>query len=429
MKTLYALLAIVLIAFVAAADEPLKKSDFDLLKVKVEEHDKLLKALLATPKPAVSKVPPNESTKASLAAACAVWHTNVRPLQMPDGSWAMARTGGSGTVVACEQGKSLIVTNKHVVEDGDGSFSISNGGKSYTGRLLTVDSKADLAVIVVDAELPVAPLAIEEPAAGTKVIQWGCDSRGRLVMVEKYGEVVGAKPRIDNMGDLLTTIDAYEGDSGSGVFNFEGRVVGITWGKRTDGVTGGFCVRLGDVVRFLRGSVRETFPRFAITLDEVRGGPPAEPFQAPKAATAALKWYGYAEGQAVAKATGKDVFLLFTSPENCIYCQKLEAGALKDPALLRELEKFVCIKVDVTKDLETMANFGRAGAPVVSYPSIEVYKGGERVQVWRGTNWEGRLIGNVAAGEILKQLGGSPRPVTPPQHSGITPFLNCGPTG
>ncbi len=538
MKTLFAILAAAVIALTAAADEPLKKSDFDLvkdvqdLKQKVEEHDRLLDALIK--KDGLDRAQVDVGckcgdgcqcsdgkackckdckcgdkcpgkVKASLAAACAVWQEKMQLRQMSNGGMAWTRIGGSGTVVACELGKSLVVTNKHVVQDGDGRFSISNGGKNYPGRLLTTDDKADLAVIVVDAELPVAPLALDEPKKGTKVIQWGCDSRGNLTMVEKQGEVVGVMPRIDNMGDLLTTIEAYEGDSGSAIFNFEGRVVGVTWAKTklAGDRPGEACVRLGDVVRFLRGAVRDTFPRLTARLDAARSTPDVQaanpatvikydqargmakdknarfilaigetprssvefygqkvyvcndppegtepghyqcgdgvwwksgwgvPQPMPATVIGAalpqrLKWYSYIEGQKLAAETGKSSFVLFTSPENCVFCKQLEAGALKNAEVLKELEKFVCIKVDVTTPagqqvLSDYAAFHPTLA-VTQWPTMEVYIGGKKV----GGNESGRLIGNVSAASLLYQLQGRPQQqsVLPPSY-----FLNCGPTG
>jgi hypothetical protein len=403
------------------AEEPkLGKADFELLSVKkdvkdlkekVDRHDRLLDALLKKDSAGKAFVPTAEKPPVQLAAACAVWVGDFG-------------AGGSGTVVACEQGRSLVVTNQHVV-NGYQDVHVDCGGKRYPGKVVSVAQAADLAVVVVEAELPVAKLAEAEPPRGAKVVQWGCDARGNFRMVTKEGVFLGV-----NGNRFQSTIESWSGDSGCGVFDEQGRLVAVNYGFGGDYQHRGpqLGVALGDLVGFLRGATRDAFPRFAAGLDGVRGGPPAVAASTPKTASA-VKWFGYAEGHKLAAETGKPVFVLFTSPEACVYCKKLEAGALKDPTLLKELEGYVCIKVDVTKDLDVMEKYASLGLAVTLYPTIEVYKDMKRTQILRSRNgrmvWEGRLTGNVDAGSILEQMGLVPAQ----QHSAATPFLNCGPTG
>jgi S1-C subfamily serine protease len=101
---------------------------------------------------------------------------------------------GTGTVIACEDGRSLVLTNAHVVE-GPGGISVTHGKTVYPATYLAGSKVTyflypdrtlglrtegpDLALVTVDAVLPAAPIADEEPAAG---------SAGQLVAVHRSSD-------------------------------------------------------------------------------------------------------------------------------------------------------------------------------------------------------------------------------------------------
>lgn len=413
MKTLYVLLACCIFGLSAVADEPLKKSDFDLVKnvkelqKKVEEHDRLLEALLNKEKQQ-PKVPTIQQAPSPLASVCGVWSQDFR-------------IGGSGTVIASEQGKSLVMTNRHVVQDGTGQVHVDNGGRRYPGQVIATDTKADLAIILVDATLPVAQLASSLPPKGAKVMQWGRDSRYDNRFVLKEGVALGVR---DGRKDFESTIESYLGDSGCGVFDEQGRLVAVNWGGRAHdaetglpipGSGGQACVVIADVVRFLRVSAREAFPRFAAGLDGARGAPPVGIGSAP--APKGIQWHeDYATGQAVARESGKPTFILFTDPINCIPCRRLEAGALSDASVKAELQNYVCIRLDINSEAgqRALSDYRNAGAPINGWPTMEVYRNGQRVG--------DRLTGAVDAVYLLERLRNQP-PVS------VLPSIICGPTG
>jgi hypothetical protein len=128
---------------------------------------------------------------------------------------------------------------------------VTHKGKEYGASVVAWDAGLDLACLEVRAELPACELATEPPKRGAPVYQWGHERASREA-VPKEGRAVGVNGRRVGGGDVWeTTIASVEGDSGCGVFNAAGRLVGVCWGRHTDR-PGEVCVALADVRRFLK---------------------------------------------------------------------------------------------------------------------------------------------------------------------------------
>jgi hypothetical protein len=167
---------------------------------------------------------------------------------------------GSGTVVASENGKSLILTARHVADDSfDTNLTVTVGDKSHPAKLVAYDTASDLAAVEVGIELPVVAVAAKCPPVGTPVRQWGCTHGGARQF--KTGDLTG----------YGATIQADSGESGCGVF--AGNVlVAVTVGKKVVGfdqlgnplpVPGDAqCVQLADVRRLL-GTVAKRSGRWS----------------------------------------------------------------------------------------------------------------------------------------------------------------------
>ena len=162
---------------------------------------------------------------------------------------------GSGTVVHSSGGKSLILTNRHVCPHGGGHPFVLIGSKSYPAEWVAADATVDLALVRVPVELPAVELGEVEPAEGTTLRQWGYSQRGPIKA--KSGPALGTirfktddGPKIES---LLTGIDVEQADSGSGVFDPDGRLVAVVYaaGGPVDGPRREHCVRLLDIKRFL----------------------------------------------------------------------------------------------------------------------------------------------------------------------------------
>lgn len=174
--------------------------------------------------------------------------------------------GGSGTVIACENGKSLVVTNNHVLSPGKDRFGrflptpagtgavVKHAGKRHPGTVLASSQDRDLCAVLVDADLPAAPLATDGAPVGSKVTRYGIGTG------EQTGTVVPHDPSYTNPSMHFVVRGRSEsGDSGSAYFNARGELVAVHCGKDAAGNP------RGTPVVYVRVWVREVagpkFPR------------------------------------------------------------------------------------------------------------------------------------------------------------------------
>lgn len=154
---------------------------------------------------------------------------------------------GSGTVVAVEQGKSLVLTNRHVVPDKGAKITVSRVGLELDAELVSASETADLAVLVVKAELPTAILSRSVPNAMAPVYYRGYPGGGDQRL--KRAIVHGVNGHSATQGVVWwIRARAEGGDSGSGVFGNGGELVGVVWG--VDGVHTA-AVHLSEIYIFL----------------------------------------------------------------------------------------------------------------------------------------------------------------------------------
>ncbi|VTU02768.1 ---NA--- : Thioredoxin domain protein OS=Planctomyces limnophilus (strain ATCC 43296 / DSM 3776 / IFAM 1008 / 290) GN=Plim_3801 PE=4 SV=1: Trypsin_2 [Gemmataceae bacterium] len=141
---------------------------------------------------------------------------------------------GSGTVIASERGRSLVLTNSHVVPDGTRPVSVWIGTKKHAARHLASSVMSsdtpDLALLVIDVAAVAAPIAATPAPVGAAVYQWGfggvtpgSPAKLKSGATVEQGNYVGPKT-------LRTTIASQQGDSGSGLFSDSGELVGVAWG-------------------------------------------------------------------------------------------------------------------------------------------------------------------------------------------------------
>jgi S1-C subfamily serine protease len=145
----------------------------------------------------------------------------------PRDSLVRVRKGGaqgSGTVVHSGQGWSLVLTAAHVV-DGPGALTVRGNGTTYPAQVIDSDTAADLAAVLVPADLPAVKVSETDPADGTEVLLIGMTS---IVSRPK----LSGRDTLSGREVLLygTEADSDSGDSGAGVF-VKGELVGVHCGK------------------------------------------------------------------------------------------------------------------------------------------------------------------------------------------------------
>lgn len=164
-----------------------------------------------------------------VVSTCAVW--DARPGR---------NAGGSGTSIACEGGKSLVLSCNHIFADQvNGRFVMAayplaarviHNGKTYPATAVGGSDTNDLAYLVVDGEIPPAELAEYIPKVGSEVRHFGQNSKfasGVVLRAQFYADHVC----------LVTSCRSESGDSGAGLFaNFSGRwkLIGVNCGRTSE---------------------------------------------------------------------------------------------------------------------------------------------------------------------------------------------------
>lgn len=221
--------------------------------------------------PAVKGIegPPAVRVKEPVAAPIAHASVYIR-VQHGPGSWS----GGTGTVIASEAGKSLILTNAHVVPSAAHPITVTYWSEGHAWRqeatylggssvddirpgLIHVNGP-DLALLSVNASLHPVEIAAAIPAQGESVRLYGFGGASETEPTEKRGRVLPEPGWVEPA--TKTSIETINGDSGAGILNDRGELVAVHWG--------GGAVRL-DSVREFTVSVLERKGWFARFKDRL----------------------------------------------------------------------------------------------------------------------------------------------------------------
>ena len=150
---------------------------------------------------------------------------------------ATSETVGSGSgVIVTSDG--YIVTNNHVVEGADAIKVHLEDGTEYTATLIGTDRYTDLAVIKIDAaNLPAATLGNSSDALVCDAVYAIGNPLGVLASSVSEGIISGLDRviKIDGIEMTLmqTTAAVNPGNSGGGLFNSRGELIGIVNAKRS----------------------------------------------------------------------------------------------------------------------------------------------------------------------------------------------------
>lgn len=147
---------------------------------------------------------------------------------------------GSGTPIDVENGKTFFITNSHVVENAKYPISVIIKGKKYpakyvvghnvqhTGPGMIHVEGPDLCIVSVDTELDYVKIASSDVAQGGALFLNGFGPR----LLEEKPTLRSGQRNTNNLATptLTSTLQTVNGDSGSGVFNQKGQLVGVHWG-------------------------------------------------------------------------------------------------------------------------------------------------------------------------------------------------------
>ena len=134
---------------------------------------------------------------------------------------------GSGFFIS-EDG--FVVTNNHVVDNGETLTVILNDGSEYSAKVIGTDDRTDLALLKVDSDkkFTYVKFAEGEARVGDWVVAvgnpFGLGGTVTAGIISAHGRQIGAGPYDD-----FIQIDAAvnRGNSGGPAFNFRGEVVGV----------------------------------------------------------------------------------------------------------------------------------------------------------------------------------------------------------
>lgn len=146
---------------------------------------------------------------------------------------------GEGSGVAyrtAEDGGTYIITNEHVVAGATSIVVTDANGDSYDGELIGSDSESDIAVVLVQADIPVIEIgdsdelvvgelvvAIGSPFGFEQSVTSGVVSALHRALTD-FGAVEGQYPYVDS---IQTDAAINPGNSGGALLNRKGELVGI----------------------------------------------------------------------------------------------------------------------------------------------------------------------------------------------------------
>lgn len=167
---------------------------------------------------------------------------------------------GSGTVVAQENGLSLILTNHHVCPETGEWVRVAHRWRRYDAQVVLAVERYDLAALVVFAKLSPSGIARTTPKPGAELRMCGY---GLMLPCLKVGRATDRYADEQGVRTHFTTLATESGDSGSGLFDASGRLAGVVWGSQ------GAAVPLESVRAFAR-HVAETGGQFPLLAKELR---------------------------------------------------------------------------------------------------------------------------------------------------------------
>ena len=163
---------------------------------------------------------------------------------------------GSGVIISSD---GYILTCAHVV-DGASTITVTIGDKDYTATLVGEDTTSDIAVIKIDADgLTPATVGNSDSlkvgqsvmAVGNPLGELGGTVTGGMISALNRSVTIQGSSSVNTMSLIQMDASVSPGNSGGGLFNMNGELVGIVNAKSSDSDAEGlgFAIPVNDAVK------------------------------------------------------------------------------------------------------------------------------------------------------------------------------------
>ena len=163
---------------------------------------------------------------------------------------------GSGVIISSD---GYILTCAHVV-DGASSITVTIGDKDYTATLVGEDTTSDIAVIKIDAD-GLTPATVGNSdglkvgqsvmAVGNPLGELGGTVTGGMISALNRSVTIQGSSSVNTMSLIQMDASVSPGNSGGGLFNMNGELVGIVNAKSSssDAEGLGFAIPINDAIK------------------------------------------------------------------------------------------------------------------------------------------------------------------------------------
>ena len=163
---------------------------------------------------------------------------------------------GSGVIISSD---GYILTCAHVV-DGASTITVTIGDKDYTATLVGEDTTSDIAVIKIDADgLTPATVGNSDSlkvgqsvmAVGNPLGELGGTVTGGMISALNRSVTIQGSSSVNTMSLIQMDASVSPGNSGGGLFNMNGELVGIVNAKSSssDAEDLGFAIPINDAIK------------------------------------------------------------------------------------------------------------------------------------------------------------------------------------
>ena len=193
---------------------------------------------------------------------------------------------GSGVIISSD---GYILTCAHVV-DGASTITVTIGDKDYTATLVGEDTTSDIAVIKIDADgLTPATVGNSDSlkvgqsvmAVGNPLGELGGTVTGGMISALNRSVTIQGSSSVNTMSLIQMDASVSPGNSGGGLFNMNGELVGIVNAKSSssDAEGLGFAIPINDAIKVAQELLENGYvtgrPYLGITYLAVTDAPTA----------------------------------------------------------------------------------------------------------------------------------------------------------